>query len=335
MKALITGISGFCGSHLAEHLLAQGYQVSGIEVSSARMDNLQAVLDRIDLHRADLRDREQMQRILAELQPDQIYHLAARTNPFLGAQHSPQGVGDSLRSGSQYQTLYEANVYGTINLLDAASILNCGCAVLITGSSAQYGVVPLQENPILETHPFRPVTHYAVTKATQDLLGSMYGAAGRLHVVRTRTFNIVGPRQSPQFVSSAFAQQVAQIEQGRREPVIEVGNLEALRDFVDVRDVVGAYRLALEHGRSGGAYNVSSGRGRSIRSLLDGLLAISTVTAIDVRQDPTRLQSADVPLQVGSYQLLRDDTGWQPEIAWEQTLRDLLEYWREAVNRRQ
>ncbi len=201
---------------------------------------------------------------------------------------------------------------------------------MIAGSSAQYGLTSPDENPITEAQSFRPITHYAVTKATQDLVGAMYGAAG-LRVIRTRTFNIVGPRQKANFVSSAFAKQIAEIERGLRSPLIEVGNLDARRDFVDVRDVVRAYGLALVHGRPGAVYNVCSGKERSVRELLDGLLALSTVADIDVRQVPDRMQAADVPAQVGSYERLAADTGWRPEITWEQMMRDLLDYWREVV----
>jgi GDP-4-dehydro-6-deoxy-D-mannose reductase len=158
----------------------------------------------------------------------------------------------------------------------------------------------------------------------------MYGASG-VRIIRTRTFNIVGPRQKANFVSSAFAKQIAEIERGMRSPVIEVGNLDARRDFVDVRDVVRAYWLSLAHGQAGATYNVCSGRGRSVHELLDGLLALSTVADIEVRQVADRMQGADVPAQVGSYDRLAAGTGWRPEITWEQMMRDLLNYWREVV----
>jgi GDP-4-dehydro-6-deoxy-D-mannose reductase len=315
---LVTGIAGFCGSHLAEWLLGQRQQVVGIEVEGASLANLDPILDRVELLWADIQDPGSIRRVLAETAPDRIYHLAALTKPGATGEH---------------RALYETNVYGTINLLEAVQMERPECPVLITGSSAQYGLAAPGENPIGEAHPSRPITHYAVSKATQDLVAHYYWAANSLQVVRTRAFNIIGPRQSPSLVASAFAKQVAEIEQGLREPVVEVGNLEAQRDFLDVRDAVRAYQLALEQGEPGEVYNVSSGQARSIRSMLESLLALSTVKGIEVRHDPTRMQPADVPIQFGDYGKLERSTGWRPEIPFEQSLRDLLDYWREKCRR--
>ncbi len=306
--ALITGAAGFCGSYLTELFLAQGIRVVGVDRVGA---TTQTARYRLEL--LDLRDEAALRRVVGETQPDWLVHLAALTNP-----------------AAPVSDLYAVNVFATIALLEAVKELAPGCTVLIAGSSAQYGVTTPDENPISEAQVFRPVTQYAVTKATQDLVGGMVSAAG-LAVIRTRTFNIVGPRQSPAFVTAAFARQIAEIERGLRAPVIEVGNLTAQRDFLDVRDVARAYWLALAHGRPGQVYNVCSGTGRSIQELLDGLLALSTVRDIEVRRDPRRMQPADVPAQVGSYDRLHAETGWQPEVPWEQSLRDLLDYWRSAV----
>ena len=310
---LITGIAGFCGSYLAELLVGQGWRVAGLDAAADADERLRRLGLDVVVHRADLADAQALQEIVANAQPEQVYHLAALTN-----------------AAAPYRALYEANVYGTIHLLEALRHEAPGAAVLIAGSSAQYGPTQPHENPIGEAQEFRPITQYAVTKATQDLLGYLASATGQ-RVIRTRSFNIVGPRQGAQFVSAAFARQIAQIEQGLRPPVIEVGNLAAVRDFVDVRDVVRAYTLALAAGRPGQAYNVCSGAGRSVQSLLDGLLALSTTTSIEVRPVAERMQPADVPAQVGSYARLAADTGWQPLIPWEQTLRDLLDYWRAVV----
>ncbi len=310
--ALITGIAGFCGSYLAELLAGQGWHVVGLDVAADAGERLRRLGLDSAVWQADLADAAVLQQIVAEVRPDQIYHLAALTNP-----------------AAPYRALYEANVYGTIHLLEAAHAAAPETRVLLAGSSAQYGPTQPHENPIDEAQEFRPITQYAVTKATQDLLGTMASAAGQ-RVIRTRSFNIIGPRQSPQFVSAAFARQIAEIELGQRPPLIEVGNLAAVRDFVDVRDVARAYTLALAAGRPGQVYNVCSGVGRSIQSLLDGLLALSTTASIEVRPVPERMQAADVPAQVGSFARLAVDTGWQPLIPWEQTLRDLLDYWRAA-----
>ncbi len=313
-SALITGVAGFCGSYLAELLARQGWRVAGLDAAADAGDRLRGLGLDVELHQADLTDAEALRRVVASVQPDQVYHLAALTNP-----------------AAPYRALYEVNVFGTIHLLEALRHETPSAAVLIAGSSAQYGPTQPDELPIGEAQEFRPITQYAVTKAAQDLLGSMASAGGQ-RVIRTRSFNIIGPRQGPQFVSSAFARQIVEIERKQRPAVIEVGNLASVRDFIDVRDVARAYTLALAAGRPGQAFNVCSGVGRSVQSLLDGLLALSTATAIEVRPVAGRMQPADVPAQVGSYARLAADTGWQPLIPWEQTLRDLLDYWRASLS---
>ncbi len=312
--ALITGVAGFCGSHLARRLLSLGQQVVGLEVEGAPLDNIDTILDRIDVRWADVQNSGRLQEVVAEIQPTRIYHLAAMIK---------------LGAGQDHWAMYEINVRGTINLLEAAQAKKPDCSILIPGSSAQYGLVRHDENPIVETRPSCPLTHYAVSKATQDLVAQRYCATTHLKVVRTRTFNIIGPRQSPYLAGSAFAKQVAEIEQGLREPVIEVGNLEGQRDFVDVRDTVRAYQLALEQGEPGEVYNICSGRARSIRAMLECLLALSTAKSVEIRQDPLRMQAGDVPVQFGDYGKLERRTGWRPEIEFEQSLLDLLNYWRE------
>ncbi len=315
--ALITGIAGFCGSYLAELLAGQGWRVVGLDVAADASERLRRLGLDSTVWQADLADAAALRRVIAHVQPAQVYHLAALTNP-----------------AAPYRALYEANVFGTIHLLEAVREAAPDAAVLIAGSSAQYGPTQAHENPIGEAQEFRPITQYAVTKAAQDLLGGMAAAAGQ-RVIRTRSFNIIGPRQGAQFVSAAFARQIAQIEAGQQPPVIEVGNLAAVRDFVDVRDVARAYMLALAAGRPGQAYNVCSCAGRSVQSLLDGLLALSTASAIRVHPVAERMQPADVPAQVGSHARLTADAGWRPLIPWEQTLRDLLDYWRAAVSGKQ
>ena len=311
---LITGIAGFCGSYLAEWLAAQGCRVVGLDVAADAAARLRALGVEAECHALDLADEAGLRRLLAAVQPQQVYHLAALTNP-----------------SAPYQTLYEVNVYGTIRLLQAVAAAAADATVLVAGSSAEYGPTRPDENPIDETQALRPITHYAVSKATQGLLAGMMAASG-LKVVRTRSFNIIGPRQGPQFVTSAFARQIAAVERGRAEPMIEVGNLAAVRDFIDVRDVVRAYALAASAGRAGEIYNVCSGVGHSIQSLLDDLLALSTVRPIEVRPVAARMQAADVPAQVGSAARLAHDTGWQPLVPWQQSLASLLDYWRSQAS---
>jgi GDP-4-dehydro-6-deoxy-D-mannose reductase len=194
-----------------------------------------------------------------------------------------------------------------------------------------YGPVNPAALPIAESQCFSPVTLYAVSKIAQEMLANTYHAAHGMRVIRARAFNLTGPGESSRFVTSAFAHQIAEIEAGRREPVLRVGNLEAVRDFTDVRDAVRAYRLLAECGEPGGVYNVCSGQGTSIRQVLDALLALSTVRNISVELDPERLQHADVPAQVGDGTRLRQATGWAPRIPLRQTLLDVLDSWRRPI----
>jgi GDP-4-dehydro-6-deoxy-D-mannose reductase len=198
------------------------------------------------------------------------------------------------------------------------------------GSAEEYGPVRGEDLPLRETTPLRPASPYAVSKVAQSALAVLYGPAGGMRVVTTRTFHHTGPGRGEAFAESSFARQIAEIEAGRRAPVIRVGNLDAVRDFSDVRDVVRAYWLLLEKGAPGAVYNVCSGHGRSIRELLDILLACSSAR-VDVQIDPERLRPSDTPAQVGDPSRLLTATGWTPRIPIEQTLRDLLDDWRERI----
>jgi GDP-4-dehydro-6-deoxy-D-mannose reductase len=200
----------------------------------------------------------------------------------------------------------------------------------IAGSSEEYGLVLPDEVPIREENPLRPLSPYAVSKVAQDMLAYQYWQSYRLHAVRTRGFNHTGPRRGEVFVTSNFARQVAEIEKGLREPVVQVGNLEAVRDFTDVRDMVRAYWLALEHGEPGQVYNICSGKGYTIRQVLETLLGLADVE-VEVREDPARMRPSDVPVLLGDCSRFRGITGWEPTIPFETTLADVLGYWRQRV----
>ena len=219
------------------------------------------------------------------------------------------------------------NVLGIVHLLDAARRLSLRPAVLVVGSAEEYGPVGPEEIPIREDAPLRPASPYAVSKVAQGALARLYGPAGGMRIVLTRTFHHTGPGRGEAFAESSFARQIAEIEEGHRPPVLEVGNLEAVRDFTDVRDVVRAYWMLLDKGEAGEAFNVCSGRGRRIRDLLDVLVAASSAR-VEVRVDPERLRPSDVPVQVGDPSRLRAATGWEPRIPLEHTLSDLLDDWR-------
>ena len=319
MKVLITGITGFVGSHLAEHLLAQGYEVVGTARWRSRMDNIAHLQDRISLEECELGDAVSVKRVIHAVRPDQVYHLAAQS--FVPASWK-----------SPAETL-STNIIGQVHLLEALREEGINPPVQIAGSSEEYGLCYEEELPIKETNPLRPLSPYAVSKVGQDLLAFQYFHSYGMHLIRIRAFNHTGPRRGHVFVSSNFAKQVADIEAGFQEPVVRVGNLDARRDFTDVRDMVRAYKLAVEKGEPGEVYNVCSNRAFAIREVLDILISNARVK-IAVEPDPSRMRPSDVPVLLGDNSKFRQRTGWKPEIPFEQTLRDLLDYWRANAARR-
>ena len=222
------------------------------------------------------------------------------------------------------------NIQGQLNVLETMRDIDWDCRCLVVGSSEEYGKVREDELPITEENPLRPMSPYGVSKVTQDLLAYQYHESFGIDLVRTRAFNHTGPRRGEVFVTSNFAKQIAEIEAGKREPMIMVGNLEAQRDFSDVRDVVKAYLLAIEKCESGEVYNICSGHAIRIQELLDRLLDLTDV-AVEVKQDPARMRPSDVMVLQGSAEKFKKATGWKPEIPFDQTLRDLLDFWRERV----
>lgn len=317
MRVLITGITGFVGSHLAEHALKAGAEVVGSVRWRSRLEHIEGIRQSIRLIEADLRDVSSVRALLAESRPDWIFHLAAQS--FVHA--SFNAPAEALHT----------NVLCQVNLLEGLRAERLSPRVLVTGSSEEYGLVYEHELPIKETNPLRPLSPYAVSKVAQDLMGYQYWKSYNLPIVRSRAFNHEGPRRGDPFVTSNFAKQIVEIEAGRRERVIHVGNLQARRDFSDVRDVVRGYWLLLERGEPGEVYNLCSGQAWSIQQVLDFLLAQSRVSGIAVREDPARLRPSDVPFLVGDASKIRQALGWKPEIPFEQTLRDLLDYWRQRI----
>ena len=317
MRVLITGITGFVGSHFAEFLLARGAEVFGSVRWRSKMDNIEHLRRRLTLIESDLRDFFSVRNLLEQSQPDYIIHLAAQS--FVAA--SWQTPSETITNNPISQT----------HLLEGTRQLCSKARFLAIGSSEEYGLVYPEELPIRETNPLRPLSPYAVSKVAQDLMGYQYYKSYGLHVVRTRAFNHTGPRRGENFVTSNVSKQVAEIEAGLREPVISVGDLKPTRDFSDVRDIVRGYWLLLERGTAGEVYNLCSGVDWSIERVLHFLLAESKTSGIEVRQDPARLRPSDVPILRGDAEKMRKATGWEPRIALEDTLRDLLEYWRQRV----
>ena len=315
MRALITGISGFVGSHLAEYLLSTtDWQVAGTVYG--RLDNIAHLRERLILFPAELSRLEVVRFIVEETEPDYIFHLAAQPIP-------------SLSRYDPWFTL-ENNIRAQLNVLEVAAQMGLDCRVLVVGSSEEYGAVPPDELPIGEDAPLRPTSPYAVSKVTQDLLGLQYWLSHQVQAVRVRPFNHIGPRQRRGFVAPDFASQIAEIEAGLRPPVMTVGALDVARDFSDVRDIVAGYHLALTKGQPGQVYNLGAGEAHSVQELLETLLAASSAD-IEVVQDPGRARTVDVPRIVADCTRMYEHTGWQPYIPFQQSLHDVLDYWREQV----
>jgi GDP-4-dehydro-6-deoxy-D-mannose reductase len=314
MRVLITGVAGFVGRHLAAQLLEEGsHEVWGL----ARPDREAEGLDpRIRLISADLQDRDLVDQAIGESRPDAIYHLAAQSSV-------AQSLVDPL-------PLLVNNVAGQVQLLEACARHAPVARILIIGSAEEYGLTSPDDLPIRETKELRPISPYGVSKVAQDMLGHQYFATHRLQVIRVRPFVHTGPGQSSTFVTPSFARQLAEMEAGLRNLTMQVGFLDGQRDFTDVRDVARGYRLLIECGEPGEVYNLGSGVPRSIRSILDGLLALSTATP-KVETDPARIRPLEVPIQYPDCSKLHDATGWKPQIPFEQTLRDVLDDWRARV----
>lgn len=315
-KSLITGITGFAGSHLAELLLQKGHEVWGTIRWRSKTENIEHIRKRLKLVEADLLDSYSVENAIGQVKPDYIFHLAAQS--FVPTSwHAPA------------HTMI-TNAVGQINLFEVVRQLGIDPIIQIACSSEEYGKVYPKELPVKETNPLRPLSPYGVSKVTQDMLGYQYFMSYGLKIVRTRAFNHTGPRRGEVFASSTFAKQIAEIEKKKREPVIYVGNLKAKRDFTDVRDVVKAYFLAVKKCQPGKVYNICSQKSWSIQQVLDMLLEMSK-KEIEVKVDPQRLRPSDVEILLGDCSKFRRATGWKPTIPFEKTLKDLLDYWRERV----
>lgn len=321
IKVLITGVTGFVGSHLVDYLLEHqlGVVILGTRRATSKTDNIQKNLSSIRLIDCDMTDADMLAGLIEHERPDRIFHLAAQS--FVPA------------SWASPRETFRINIIGQCNLFEAVRKITKGSyrpVIQIAGSSEEYGLVSSSEGPIREDYPLRPLSPYAVSKVAQDFMGYQYFKSYGLRIIRTRAFNHSGPRRREDFVDSNFAKQIALIEAGRRAPVIEVGNLEAIRDFTDVRDLVAAYWVATERCQAGEVYNIASGTGYRIQSVLDTLIGYSTVKGIEVRKDPKRMRPSDVPVLVGDASKFRQSTGWSPNIHYlRTTLLDTLNYWRE------
>ena len=319
MKVLITGITGMAGSHLAEYLLDQGaWEIHGALRWRSNKENIASFERDIHLHECELRDPYAVFRLLQEIRPQRIYHLASQSN-VAASWNSPR------------ETLVN-NITAQLNIFEAVRELDLpDTRIHVAGSSEEYGLVHEHELPVKETNQLRPLSPYGVSKVAQDALAYQYYKSFGLHVVRTRAFNHTGPRRGDVFVTSSFARQIVEIAMGKTKPVIRVGNMEAKRDFTDIRDVVRAYVIALERCAAGSVYNIGSGKAHSVKKVLDLLLSMSELI-IEVKEDPARKRPSDVAVMVSDSSRFMEETGWRPQIPFRQSLFDLLQYWREKLS---
>jgi len=320
MRILITGITGFVGSHLAEYAIERGAEVFGAIRWRSRMEHIEPLRDRMMLIESDLRDMLSVRMVLEQARPNYIIHLAAQSFVYASWQTPTE--------------TFNTNVVSQMNLFEGMRQLDCSARFLVIGSGEEYGLVEPHELPIAETIPLRPLSPYAVSKAAQDLTGWQYFRSYDLPIVRARAFNHTGPRRGETFATSNFAKQIAEMEAGRREPIVYVGDLKPTRDFSDVRDIVRGYWLLLEQGTPGEVYNLCSGVDWSIERVLNFLIGHSSLPHIEIRLDPARLRPSDVPVLRGSRQKIESAFGWRTTIPLERTLTDLLEYWRRRIRSR-
>ncbi len=313
MRVLITGINGFAGGYLATYLTQkQSATLYGIDISPKRLTSE----FKAEVFVGDLLDEAFVKTVLAQVRPDAIYHLA--------------GQASVSSAWTQPWRTFELNVHPQLNLFKGMVELGLETRFLSVTSSKVYSHACNAKVPFVEDEPVCPDNPYSLSKVTEDLMAFQYHLSHNLQVLRARPFNHIGPRQRPDFVTAAFAKQIALAEAGLTPPVIKVGNLSAARDFSDVRDVVRAYVMLIEKGRPGEAYNIGSGRAIVIQDILDRLIALSRIK-IKVEQDPERMRPIDQPLSYGDTGKIKREIGWQPEISLDETLANILDYWRKEV----
>ena len=316
MRVLITGITGFAGSHLADVCAARGAEVWGLAQTPGPHPHLAHLGERIQLHTANITDEAGVNAALAASKPEWIFHLAAQA-------HVPAAWRDPAATLS-------TNVLGQLNVIRAMQAHAPAARLLVVSSSNVYGMVEAADLPVDESAPFRPADPYAVSKVGQEMLAVQYGQSHGLPSVRARPFNHVGPRQAPDFVIARFARELARMEAGLQPPTLKVGNLSARRDFTDVRDVAQAYWLALEKGTPGAVYVIGSGTARSIDEMLQIMLGLARVD-VHVETDPALLRPGDLPVLQANPRAFQARTGWRAAIPLERTLADTLDYWRGRV----
>lgn len=328
-KALITGFTGMVGSHLSDYLLENtDWEVYGLLRWNDKTDNIEHLFgrindkDRVFLEYGDINDLSSLLHVFDKVRPDYVFHLAAQSYPKTSFE-------------SPLETL-ETNILGTAKVLDAIKKLNLDPVIHVCASSEVFGRVPKELLPIHEDVTFHPASPYAISKVGTDLIGRFYAEAYGLTVITTRMFTHTGPRRGDVFAESTFAKQIAMIEAGLIPPVIKVGNLDSLRTWSDVRDAVRAYYLlVVKDPTPGEYYNIGGTFSCTVREMLEYLISLSTVEGIKIEVDPERLRPIDADLQVPDTKKFKKHTGWEPEISFETTMKDLLDYWRKQVSKGQ
>ena len=316
LRAFITGIGGFAGSHLAEALLRANNHVEGTVRPGGSSIHIGSLPALVTLHPCDVRSSEGLADAVRKARPDVVYHLAATTSISEG-EADPHGT-------------MEVNLTGTLHLLEAIRKETPGALLVHISSSEVYGKVLPEENPIREDRPEAPIHAYGLSKLLSEQLVRFYERRHGISAITLRPFNHIGPRQSDRFVCASFVKQLVSIELGSTSPVLRVGNLDPVRDFTDVRDMVEAYRLAAEHCEPGSLYNIASGQGTSIADLLSQMLSL-THSQIEVREDPNRVRKTEIPLLIGDATSFTERTGWQRRFSLRETLSDTTAYWRQMA----
>lgn len=314
MKALVIGAAGFVGGYLVQHLR----DVCGWTVYATKLPSEEFEESDVRVYDLDMLNKDAVRVILKEIQPDYIFYLAAQSSVAV--------------SWKKPELTVDINIKGCVHLLESARELEKKPRILLIGSSEEYGPVKVEKNPVSEETVINPRNIYAVTKATQNMLGKLYADAYDMDIIMVRAFNHIGPKQEPIFVVADFCRQVALIEAKKQEPVISVGNLAAKRDFTDVRDIVRAYALLVQMGKAGEIYNIGSGKAIAISDILN-LIISNTIENIEVKIDKNRYRPVDVPIIEADISKLKKDVEWEKEISFQQTILDTLEYWRDIIRK--
>lgn len=318
MRALISGITGFAGTHLASHILGLGYEVWGFSRSEHGPLDLSGPWGQVKYISCDLRNKAKLAEAITLARPEEIYHLAGQSSVRL--------------SWADPVLTFEINVIGAINLLETVCKYAPKAKILLVGSSDEYGPAEEGEGPVTESSRLRPQSPYSLSKVCVDLLAEQYYKAKKLNAIRVRPFNHIGPGQRPDFATSDFAKQIAEAELGQREVTLKVGNLSVRRDFTDVRDMVRAYTMALAYCLPGEVYNICSGRVYALSEIVEVYLRMARVE-IEVEEEEERRRQVDVPAIIGDASRFKLATGWKAEISVEKSLEDILNYWRKVVSR--